>query len=69
MAAKGIKLQYSEKHMLIVLCHGFQGSSYDMQLIKRWIQQQLPDAYYLVSRCNEEATEGDIRAMGKRLTD
>lgn len=53
--------------MLVVLCHGFQGSSYDMMLIKRWIMQQLPQAYYLVSKSNEDSTEGDIRVMGKKV--
>lgn len=57
---EGSKLQYSEKHMLVVLCHGYQGSYYDMQLIKRWIQDGLPDAYYLISRSNEDNTDGDI---------
>lgn len=55
--------------MLIVLCHGFQGTSYDMQLIKKWILQQLPDAYYLVSKYNEDNTEGNISQMGKRLSE
>lgn len=53
--------------MLVVLCHGYQGSSYDMGLIKRWIQVQLPDAYYLLSRCNEGGTDGDISKMGADL--
>ena len=66
---EGCKLQYSEKHMLVVLCHGFQGSSYDMLLIKRWIMQQLPQAYYLVSKSNEDSTEGDIRTMGKKVAE
>ena len=53
--------------MLVVLCHGYQGSSYDMGLIKRWIQLQLPDAYYLVSKSNEYDTDGDIQKMGFNL--
>lgn len=55
--------------MLVVLCHGYQGSSFDMALIKRWIQVQLPEAYYLVSRCNEYDTDGDIKKMGKNLAE
>ena len=55
--------------MLVVLCHGYQGSSYDMTLIKRWIQQQLPDAYYLTSKSNEGDTDGDIKIMGQNLAD
>ena len=54
--------------MLIVLCHGYQGNSYDMNLIKRWIKEQLPDAHYLVSRCNEDETDTDIKKLGKNLS-
>lgn len=69
MLGEACALQYSEKHMLVVMCHGFQGSSYDMHLIRRWIQEQLPEAYYLASRCNEDDTEGDIRKMGLKLAE
>jgi hypothetical protein len=55
--------------MLVVLSHGFQGSSYDMTLIRRWIQATLPDAYYLTARSNEDNTETDISLMGKRLAE
>jgi hypothetical protein len=55
--------------MLVVLCHGYQGTSYDMMLIKRWIKDLLPDAYYLISRCNEDDTDGDIRHMGQKLAE
>lgn len=63
------KLQYSEKHMLVVLCHGYQGTPYDMVLIKRWIQLQLPDAHFLLSRSNEGDTDNDIKSMGKKLAE
>jgi triacylglycerol esterase/lipase EstA (alpha/beta hydrolase family) len=55
--------------MLVVLCHGFQGSSYDMHLIKRWIMKQIPDAYFLIAKSNEDNTEGDIRLMGKKVAE
>ena len=55
--------------MLVVLCHGYQGSSYDMTLIKRWISLQLPDAYFLASKSNEFDTDGDIRQMGRNLAE
>jgi len=55
--------------MLIVMCHGYQGSYFDMQLIKRWIQITLPDAYYLISRSNEDNTDGDIQKMGFNLAE
>lgn len=38
--------------MLIVMCHGFQGSSYDMSLIQRGLKAVLPNAAYLLSRKN-----------------
>lgn len=55
--------------MLIALCHGYQGTSYDMFLIKRWIQQQLPDAHYLIAKSNEDDTDGDIKKMGQNLAE
>lgn len=55
--------------MLIVLCHGFQGSSYDMAMIHKGIKAQLPNANYLLSRKNEDDTESDIERMGEKLAD
>jgi hypothetical protein len=55
--------------MLIVLCHGFQGSSYDMSMIHKGIKIQLPNANYLLSRKNEDDTESDIERMGEKLAD
>ncbi len=55
--------------MLIVLCHGFQGSSYDMSVIHKGIKRQLPNASYLIARSNENDTECDIEKMGERLAD
>jgi hypothetical protein len=55
--------------MLIVMCHGFQGSSYDMSLIQKGVKAQLPNAQYLLSRKNESDTEGDIETMGEKLAD
>lgn len=50
--------------MLIVLCHGFQGSQYDMLITMRNIKEMLPKANYLLSKSNEGNTEGDIEEMG-----
>jgi len=46
--------------MLVVLCHGFQGSSYDMGIIHKGIKAQLPNASFLLARSNETDTETDI---------
>lgn len=53
--------------MLIVMCHGFQGSQYDMYMLMRNLKETLPLAKYLLSKANEGNTEGDIEAMGERL--
>jgi len=55
--------------MLIVLCHGFQGSSYDMTIILRGLKEALPNAFFLLSKSNEGNTEGDIEEMGQRLAE
>ncbi|KAF4743656.1 hypothetical protein FOZ63_022327 [Perkinsus olseni] len=54
---------------LIVLVHGFQGSSYDMRLFKDNLACVFPDSLFLCSSCNEEDTEGNIAEMGQRLAD
>ncbi len=53
-------LEYSQKKMLIVMCHGFQGSSYDMTMLLRGLKEVLPEAAYLVARSNEGLTDGDM---------
>lgn len=55
--------------MLVVLVHGFQASSYDMQLIKRELTKMLPVGMFLISSCNEVSTEGDIGLMGFKLSE
>lgn len=50
------------------MCHGFQGSYYDMTIILRGLKQILPKANFLISRSNEGLTEGDIEEMGLRLS-
>lgn len=59
--------QYRGAH-LFVMCHGFQGSSFDMRTFKNIISLALPDAMFLCSTANEEGlTEGSIFEMGERL--
>lgn len=52
---------------LIVLVHGFQGNSFDMQSLKIILDQIYPSLLILDSTFNENKTEGDIREMGDRL--
>eukprot|EP00931_Biecheleriopsis_adriatica_P005121 TRINITY_DN106678_c0_g1_i1.p1 TRINITY_DN106678_c0_g1~~TRINITY_DN106678_c0_g1_i1.p1 ORF type:complete len:843 (+),score=175.66 TRINITY_DN106678_c0_g1_i1:79-2607(+) len=58
--------QYRGVH-LFVLCHGFQGNSFDMRLMKNNIALLYPDAIFLCSQANEDNTEGDFNEMGIRL--
>lgn len=48
-----LKFPYEERNMLVVMCHGFQGSSFDMKIIQRGIKEALPLAEFLISRANE----------------
>ena len=53
---------------LFVLVHGFQGSSIDMKLLKNSIAMVHPEAIFLLSKENENKTEGNIEDMGIRLS-
>ena len=52
---------------LIVLVHGFQGSSTDMRIIKNLICIHFPSNLYLCSMYNENDTESSIYTLGSRL--
>ena len=54
------------KHVWI-LCHGYQGNSWDLRLFKHQLSLSFPDALIFLSSSNEQHTEGDIAAMGARL--
>ncbi len=58
--------EYKGVH-LIVLCHGFQGNSYDMRLFKNNISIVYPETLFLCSTSNEDTTDGEISEMGLRL--
>jgi hypothetical protein len=49
------------------MCHGFQGTSFDMRIFKNVISLALPDAQFLCSSANESDTEGSIYDMGYKL--
>lgn len=52
---------------VIVLVHGFQGTGFDMRLMKNIISLHYPAALCLCSIANEEDTEGNIEQMGEKL--
>lgn len=54
---------------LIVLVHGFQGSSFDVRLIRNQVALCRPDMLLMCSHMNEGETEGDILQMGERLSE
>jgi len=60
--------QYAENH-LYILVHGFQACANDMRLLKNQLNIFNPKSHILCSTANEKGTDGDIREMGKRLSD
>jgi hypothetical protein len=52
-----------------VLVHGFQGSQFDMRLLKGHLAVIYPDGLCLCSSVNEEGTDGDIAFLGANLAD
>lgn len=54
---------------LIILVHGFQGSSSDMRIIKNMLYVNFPNNLYLCSSINETDTESSISILGKRLSE
>lgn len=52
---------------LIVLVHGFQGSSSDMRIVKNMLYVNFPNNLYLCSSVNENNTECSIYVLGQRL--
>jgi len=58
--------RYRGEHV-IVLCHGYQGSSWDMRLFKNALAVRCPTASFLLSSVNEGRTESSIKELGARL--
>eukprot|EP00921_Rhytidocystis_pertsovi_P014543 GHVQ01023499.1.p1 GENE.GHVQ01023499.1~~GHVQ01023499.1.p1 ORF type:complete len:1017 (+),score=145.88 GHVQ01023499.1:88-3138(+) len=54
---------------LFVLVHGFQGSAYDMRLVRNNLSMVYSSAVILCATCNQDCTEGDIGTMGERLAE
>ena len=53
---------------LIILVHGYQGTTNDVRVIRNTIACLCPEAMVLSSSANEEQTDGDIESMGVRLS-
>ena len=53
---------------LIVLVHGYQGTTSDMRLIRNMLACVCPEALIFSSSANEGQTDGDIETMGVRLS-
>lgn len=68
---KGLEATYLQNDYggahLIVFCHGFQGNSFDMRLLKNNISLLYPETIFLLSTSNEDQTDGEISEMGLRL--
>lgn len=58
----------SGKHLFVFL-HGYQGTSWDMRMFRNYMAVLFPNSVFLLSTCNESATDGDIREMGVRLSE
>lgn len=58
--------KFSELH-LMVLVHGFQGSSKDMIVLRNEISTVYPYTLFLLSSCNENITESSIKDLGSNL--
>lgn len=52
---------------LVVLVHGFLGSTADLRLVRNQLIMLFPEAIYLLCSSNESKTDGDITEMGQRL--
>jgi len=52
---------------LLVLVHGFEGSSCDVKLMRNVILFRFPKLQTLCSKNNEDKTDGSIQEMGNRL--
>lgn len=54
---------------LVVLVHGFQGSSSDMRIVKNMLYVNFSSNLYMCSTVNENDTESSVFILGKRLAD
>jgi hypothetical protein len=59
----------NEKTHVVVLVHGYQGTSWDMRMFRNYMSVLFPNYTYFSSSVNEGQTEGSIEEMGVRLAD
>jgi len=53
---------------LVVLVHGYSGSAYDMRLLCSFLQLQLPNIAFLISKSNEQLVNCTIDEMAERFS-
>ncbi|OMJ71010.1 hypothetical protein SteCoe_30882 [Stentor coeruleus] len=66
--ARDIRRRDASTH-LVVLVHGFQGSSSDLRIIKNMLCVSFPNNLYLCASSNDKDSESSIYVLGKRLAD
>lgn len=54
---------------VIVLVHGYQGTSWDMRMFRNYMSVLFPHFLYFCSSSNEGKTDGCIEEMGDRLAE
>lgn len=52
---------------LVVLVHGYQATSFDMEMIAMYLRFRSPNLHILISNTNEVRTEESIEECGQRL--
>jgi hypothetical protein len=52
---------------LVIFCHGYEGCSYDMKLVKNSLQYFLRSSYFHCARSNDLDTHSSIETLGKNL--
>ena len=57
----------SGRDLVMVLVHGYQATSFDMEMIAMYLRFRNPSLHILISQTNEGRTEGSIEECGHRL--
>ena len=56
-----------ENQHVLILVHGFQASSFDMELIGSYFKYKNPDLNIMISQANQGKTESAIEECAHRL--
>jgi hypothetical protein len=66
----GNEIEYKAKNegeVLTVFVHGFQGSEFDLELVKNYIQAYYRECTCLMINSLEDETGGNIDALGEKF--